>query len=1164
MKKSYSKLSILFLIYSLFFLLLLWGVKQFTFNRWYASEVDERASLLFTRPFNSESNLWQQRINQVKKSAKIIRDLLQNSTPDRRFSYDISGNSLRYFVEDKDKQFSMGVYAPDKNITKNEISRILQGFPALKDHFLEMNNLQLKSFFISKDNWIAVSPGTWISGIEDGYDLIKQVAYQSGIAIENPAESIIITGLYYDSIWKKWMLGLLVPIYINFDFRGIVGHNIIVDKFLTTLDCQKYMDSNQLFLLNQDFELIHHRDLLPYFDRNDFKMNQRFTGEKKVTDFKTKAVIERLKEEVYTTDIIELNNKKYFSMVRQIPVLGWYYVFIIDQNKFIGHINAGANQFMLIVFLIFLLFVLMFFLFFRISLFKPIKSLIRNLSQFKSLGAKDTLQYQKTHFSPLNDLFKEIENVIGQLNSNVKEIAESKEYIETLMKTVQVFIIVLNNKLKPIYMNEYALNKLDINKEDISSLNIFNYIDKPFLKDMSNEFVGKDNILNKETFMILKSGRKIGVDISMSKLFNTADELIGYIAVVDDITKRKKAEINLRNQIAFSRQIFKAIPDMIMIFDTHLEIVFYNQRAEKIIKNSAQAERSISAFLSDESLEKGFDETLRNIIDNTEYIKQINVMNPFKGGVNYVDLIIEPLQTASGIIGGLIIMRDISEWRNLSEKIRILQAFTGRLIDASPFAVISVNEFDKIKVWNKAAENLFEISGKNAIDQNLFEINPFFLSYKDVINEVKILGKTFFLSDQKMDLERESTAVLNLNFYQVQSEGRNVVINIEDMSQIRELEDSLLQAQKMESLGLLTSGIIHDFNNILSGIIGYAALLDKKFQSDSEVKKYTSNIIDYSERASGMIRQILGFSKKRLSKKEVLDINQVIEGLLNFLKVGLKNIKIEKRFSREKIQLLADKTKLSQVIINLMINAREALEQCSDPTIIVTTDEVFIKGREDILDGVYAKIDISDNGQGIKKENLDKIFEPFFSTKDKEKSTGIGLATVKDIVRDFHGKITVKSEYKRGTTFSILIPAVKEEVFESSEEIKKKLETTIEGAVLLVDDEKVIREIGGEMLETLGIKCFTAAEGNEAVDIFKEKQDEISLVILDIEMPGYSGDRVAKKLKKINPEVRILFSSGYTRDYLESKVFKEKIEHFIPKPFNLNQLSEKLDRLMRE
>ncbi|MCK4837121.1 MAG: response regulator, partial [Candidatus Aminicenantes bacterium] len=379
-----------------------------------------------------------------------------------------------------------------------------------------------------------------------------------------------------------------------------------------------------------------------------------------------------------------------------------------------------------------------------------------------------------------------------------------------------------------------------------------------------------------------------------------------------------------------------------------------------------------------------------------------------------------------------------------------------------------------------------------------------------------------------------------------------------------ELEDSLLQAQKMESLGLLTSGIIHDFNNILSGIIGYAALLDKKFQSDSEVKKYTSNIIDYSERASGMIRQILGFSKKRLSKKEVLDINQVIEGLLNFLKVGLKNIKIEKRFSREKIQLLADKTKLSQVIINLMINAREALEQCSDPTIIVTTDEVFIKGREDILDGVYAKIDISDNGQGIKKENLDKIFEPFFSTKDKEKSTGIGLATVKDIVRDFHGKITVKSEYKRGTTFSILIPAVKEEVFESSEEIKKKLETTIEGAVLLVDDEKVIREIGGEMLETLGIKCFTAAEGNEAVDIFKEKQDEISLVILDIEMPGYSGDRVAKKLKKINPEVRILFSSGYTRDYLESKVFKEKIEHFIPKPFNLNQLSEKLDRLMRE
>lgn len=835
--------------------------------------------------------------------------------------------------------------------------------------------------------------------------------------------------------------------------------------------------------------------------------------------------------------------------------------FIFD-TQWGSEINAGANRFMVHVFLVFLLFVFLLILYFRKFFLTSIRSMTVKLSRFRAPGTGEFTPHQKSQSRSLNGLFDEIVKVINRLNAKVTEIEEQKEYIETLMKTVQVFIIVLDKKLKPIYFNEYARKKLDIPPDGLPRINIFHYIDKSFLKQMSSEFVDKDNILNRETFLTLKNGKRIEVDISMSKMFNVSDELMGYIAVVDDITKRKKAETNLRNQIAFSRQIFKAIPDVIIIFDPHLKVVFYNQRAEKFIENQSHSDRNMASFLSEESLERGFDETMRNVIANSEYIKQINIMNPFRGGKNHVDLIIEPLQSASGIIGGLIIMHDVSEWRNLTEKIKNLQAFTGRLIDASPFAIVSVNRFDHITVWNQAAEKLFDLPSENALDQNLFDVNPFFLSYKDVINEVKVLGKSFYLNDQKMDFQGETPAILNLNFYPVESEGRNVVINIEDMSQIRELEDSLLQAQKMESLGLLTSGIIHDFNNILGGIIGYASLLEKKSRADSEIKKYTSNIVDYSERASAMIRQILGFSKKTLSKKEVLDLNEVIEGLLNFLKISLKNIKIERNFSPEKIQLLADKTKLSQVFINLMLNAKEALEGCADPTIAVTTDRVEIKDRGNLMDGIYARIDISDNGEGIARENLDKIFEPFFSTKDKENSTGLGLATVKDIIRGFHGSISVESEVSRGTTFSILIPAIKEEMFESTEEIREKLGTKIDGAVLLVDDELVIREIGAEMLETLGIKSVVARDGNEALDLFKKDRDTISLVILDIEMPGLSGDRVAQKLREIKPEIKILYSSGYTRDYLESKVFKDKIQHFIPKPFHLNQLSEKLDHLM--
>jgi nitrogen-specific signal transduction histidine kinase/CheY-like chemotaxis protein len=603
---------------------------------------------------------------------------------------------------------------------------------------------------------------------------------------------------------------------------------------------------------------------------------------------------------------------------------------------------------------------------------------------------------------------------------------------------------------------------------------------------------------------------------------------------------------------------------MILIIDTELKIVFYNEKAEKFLEKISPEDRNLTRLMTQQSIEVGFDESLRNIIRNGEYIKQINVLNPLQEGFQYVDLIIEPIKTTTGIIGGLIIMRDISEWRSLTEKIKNLQEFMGKLIDASPIAIISVNEYDSATIWNQAAERLFKTPSSRALKKNIFEIHPFFLSYKDVINEVKVLNKPIFLADQRMDFEDEPQSVLNLNLYPVQSEGRNVVVMVEDISEVRKLEDSLIQAQKMESLGLLTSGIIHDFNNVLSGIVGYASLLEQKITESEELRKYSTNIIASGERASSLIRQILDFSKKKLSRKEVLDINAVIEELLGFLKVNLRNIQVVKNLAERSIRLSADKTKMSQVIINLIINAKEALADTADPEIRVGTEEISVKGRENLIDGTYAQITVSDNGPGISQDNIQRIFEPFFSTKDKGKSTGLGLAIVSDIIRDYHGEIELESQPGKGTTFKILIPSLKEEIYEAPKPVTKSLESDLEGAVLLIDDEAVIREIGRDMLDSMGLGCFTAADGEEGIRVYEEHKDTITLVLLDIEMPGLSGDRVAETLRKMNPDVKILFSSGYTQDYLESKVFKGKIDHFIPKPFHLNQLSDTLNKLLRE
>ncbi len=834
-------------------------------------------------------------------------------------------------------------------------------------------------------------------------------------------------------------------------------------------------------------------------------------------------------------------------------------VFIFNRRGDWGELEA----FLIINFGIFLLLTFLLFLFAKITIFSPLKSLIGNLGIFRSSGTGGIITYKSKYFGQLNELFMNIKDVFDRLFANVKEVEESKEYIETLMKTVQVFIVVLNKRLRPIYINDHGLRKLKIQKEEIPGLRIGDYVEKKVVKELAGELRHNTNVLNKEVSLFLKDGKRLDADVSVSKMFNTADELIGYISVIADITQRKKAEVNLRNQIAFSRQIFRTIPDMILILDMNLKIIFMNEKAEDFFKISSSDNRNIDKFLSKSSLKNGFDDFLRNVIQAGDDVHQINVLNPFMEADSYVDLVIEPLRSRSGIVGGLILIRDISEWRNLTKKLKSLQEFMGRLIDASPYAIISVDEGYRVSVWNVRAEKFFGVSNDDAVNQNLFEICSIFNRYRDTVNEVQILNKTSYLTEEIIYFDEDQQFIANLYFYPVHSGATSVVINVEDVTEVKKLENSLLQAQKMEALGMMTSGIIHDFNNVLSGILGYASLMYKKIDEDSELKKYVSNIMGSSERASGMVRRILEFSQKRLSKREILDINEVIEESLGFLGLSLRNIRLEKKLSAKRILLDADRTKISQVIINLAINASEAVKDGPEPMITVESDEVWLEKGDRLTDGAYARINIADNGGGIKKEHLERIFEPFFTTRSKAKGTGIGLATVKEIVEDYKGNIEVESEIEQGTTFTILLPSVKGPVLESEEKSREEVLASVEGWALLIDDEEVIRMIGADMLNALSIKCMTACNGGEGINLYKENKGNICFVILDIEMPGLPGDKVYDVLKELNPAVRILVTSGYSQEYLETNVFRRKIDYFMAKPFQLSQLSQKLNALIK-
>jgi signal transduction histidine kinase/ActR/RegA family two-component response regulator len=439
---------------------------------------------------------------------------------------------------------------------------------------------------------------------------------------------------------------------------------------------------------------------------------------------------------------------------------------------------------------------------------------------------------------------------------------------------------------------------------------------------------------------------------------------------------------------------------------------------------------------------------------------------------------------------------------------------------------------------------------------------PLFDKYRDAINEVMILGKTIYLNDEQVFIGEEDFKVANLTFYPVAAEQNGMVIHIEDVSALKKLESSLIHAQKMESLGLLTSHIIHDFNNLLSGIMGYASLLEKKIADNPKVQKYVSTIITSSERASTLINQLLNFSRKKMAEKEIININDLIKESLDFLAVNIKTINLDIQLYQNQILLQADKTKISQILINLIVNARDALESAERPIIRLRTDLVEISNQGNLLDGKYALIEISDNGAGISPENQKKIFEPFFTTKGKGRGTGLGLAIVREIIHDYNGSIELDSQVGRGATFSILLPVFEHQSYLSPPREELAPTAPIEGLVLLIDDEEVVREIGCDMLKTLGLKCLTAANGTEGIELFKKHGADISLVILDIEMPGISGDKVFHILRELRPETKILIASGYGREYLEAEVFKAKISHFMPKPFKTEQLTYQVSKLL--
>ncbi|MHB8789017.1 MAG: ATP-binding protein [Desulfobulbaceae bacterium] len=386
-----------------------------------------------------------------------------------------------------------------------------------------------------------------------------------------------------------------------------------------------------------------------------------------------------------------------------------------------------------------------------------------------------------------------------------------------------------------------------------------------------------------------------------------------------------------------------------------------------------------------------------------------------------------------------------------------------------------------------------------------------------------------------------------------------------DITAQKQLETQLYQVQKMDAIGSLTGGIAHDFNNILTAILGYSLLSLKELPEQSPVKKNIEGIYHAGEKAAALTRQLLAFSRKQVLNMQTVNLCAVVtdmEGMI--LRLIGEDIRLKVCFNQRNAFVNADRTQLDQVLLNLVVNARDAMPEGGQISIVVDRvrlDSGSASKQQGARAGDYICLRVSDSGEGIPKEIVGKIFEPFYTTKAQGKGTGLGLATVYGIIKQHNGTITVDSEPGRGTQFTILLPAVQEGV---ADEVPVEDESLLRGAetILVVDDEQSVCALVADVLRPLGYTVVAAPCASEAIKLVMAGDRKFDLVLTDVVMPGMNGRELVQSLAGLDPGIKALYMSGHADNIITPQGRLDQGAQFVGKPFTPNALVRKIREVL--
>jgi two-component system cell cycle sensor histidine kinase/response regulator CckA len=768
---------------------------------------------------------------------------------------------------------------------------------------------------------------------------------------------------------------------------------------------------------------------------------------------------------------------------------------------------------------------------------------------------------------------KELEKKSLKQSSLEQALRESEELLKATIESTADGILVVDENGKVIHSNKRFSQIWNIPNELIETRD-----DEKLLGYVLNQLSYPDSFFSKvqklyhsadEDFetIYFKNGQ-ILERYSCPLMRN--EKISGRVWSFRDITEQNQAMKALQKSEERHRLYFENISDVIFSIDSDFRVINISPSVEKILgyKPEEMIGKPIQDLdvLESDSLKKAFSDMMKVFSGERIPLSQYEFISR-DGTKKFGEISATPLIRDGKVFEMISVARDITERKRFADALKQSEEKYRILLEANPDPVVVYGIEGKVIYFNPAFTRLFGWTLEECLGKKMDVFVPEDAWPKTKMIIEKVLSEEDFSGIETRRYTKQGNIIpVSISGAIYRDENGNPigsVINLRDISEQKELEKQLQQAQKMEAVGTLAGGIAHDFNNLLMGIQGCTSLMFLDIDSKHPNFEYLNRIEKYIKNAASLTKQLLGFARSGKYEIKPTDVNDIVNKSSEMFGRTQKEITIHKKCQPDIWTVEVDQPQIEQVLLNLYVNAWQAMSGTGE--LYLETENTFLNDNDvkpfGVKPGRYVKISVTDTGVGIDENIQHRIFDPFFTTKEVSRGTGLGLASAYGIIKSHFGIIKVYSKKGEGATFNIFLPASEKKIIFKEKMKNKEILKGTETA-LLVDDEDMILDIDRDLLEKLGYNVLTAKSGAEAIEIYRNNRENIDIVILDMIMPKMGGGATYDKLKEINPDIKVLLSSGYSIDGQASNILSRGCDGFIQKPFDIKSLSLEIRKVL--